>query len=105
MHATNINGNSKVALNIFDSSQEWGSNLQGLQIFGKAKAADTKELLAGGKLYLQRFMKAKNLIQNIKDFNSKKFESKIYKIEIDSIKVFDEISFGKEVYHTIKIER
>ncbi len=104
-HGRNIEENNKVAVNIFDSSQKWGTGLQGLQIKGRASKTSGNELLVGGALYLKRFLDAKSLIKNIQDFNSKKLESKLYKISIDFIKIFDENKFGKEKYHYLKIDR
>lgn len=103
LHSKNIKQNSKVAVNIFDSSQKWGSLLKGLQIFGTAREASNKELLVGGTLYLKRFPKVIKFIKKIFGFNSKKLESKMYKIEINKIKVFDEEVFGKEGFREIDL--
>ena len=104
-HSKNISKNHKIAVDIYDSHQEWGSLLKGLQIFGISMPVSQKEVLFSGALYLKRFMKASKFIKSLKDFNSKKFDSKIYKIVINKIKVLDEANFGKEIYKELIIKR
>ncbi len=101
LHSKNIKQNFKIAINIFDSSQKWGSLLKGLQMFGVAREASNKDLLVGGTLYLKRFPKVIKFVKKIFDFNSKKLESKMYKIIINKIKVFDEEVFGKEGFREV----
>ncbi|MBI5065941.1 pyridoxamine 5'-phosphate oxidase family protein [Candidatus Woesearchaeota archaeon] len=103
IHSKNIKQNPKVAVNIFDSSQKWGTLLKGLQMFGKCRPVNNKELLFGGALYLKRFPKVIQFVKKIFDFNSKKLETKMYKITINKIKVFDEKVFGKEEFREIII--
>lgn len=104
-HSKNVEKNSKIALSIADTSQTWGSMLKGLKIYGIAKEARGMELMNGGKEYLKRFAKVKDLMKNIRDFNSKKFSSKLYKIEIEKAVILDEKRFGKENYQELIISR
>ncbi len=105
LHSRNIKQNSKVGVNIFDSRQEWGSLLKGLQIFGTSSIVSKKELLTAGALYIKRFPNVVRFVKKILDFHSSKFQSKIYKIEINKIKVFDEETFGKEEFRELIIRR
>ena len=100
-HAKNIEKNNKVAVNIANTSQKWGSELKGLQISGIASKVSLKEIAIPASLYLKRYPKAVKSIKNIKDFNTK-FNSILYKIKINCIKVLDEKTFGKENYKEIK---
>jgi len=93
-HSENLKKNKKVAVNIFDSGQKWGSLLQGLQATGIANLINSKELIKAGILYIKRFPKSLRLVKNPKGFHSKLFESRIYKIKLSTIKVFDEKTFG-----------
>ena len=68
--------------------------LKGLQISGTSSIVSKKELLIAGALYLKRFPGVIKFVKHILDFHSTKFQSKIYKISINKIKVFDEESFG-----------
>lgn len=100
-HSKNIEKNSNVAVNIFDSHQAWGSLLKGVQMRGVARVVTKKELLIGGALYLKRFPNVSQYVKKILDFHSKKFQSKMYKIEPTWIKLFDEELFGKEGWREI----
>ncbi|MBI1973123.1 pyridoxamine 5'-phosphate oxidase family protein [Candidatus Woesearchaeota archaeon] len=104
-HSKNIKENNRVAINIFNSTQKWGSLLQGIQAVGHASIANDQELLKAGLLYMKRYPKCVSLIKSPKELHSKIYESKIYKIEIDKIKVFDEKSFGKEEFREVVIKR
>ncbi len=104
-HCKNITNNPRVAVDIYDSHQEWGSLLKGLQILGTSMPVNNKELLLSGALYLKRYVKASNFIKTLKDFNSDKLDSKIYKIVISKIKLLDESNFGKDIYKELLIER
>ena len=103
-HSKNIKINSKVAVNIADTSQKMGANLKGLQMLGRAKIVSGTELIKAGTLYLKRFPNISKYIKEVKDFVSDEFESAIYKIEIEKIKVLDEESFGKEGYRFVSIK-
>lgn len=104
LHSKNIKQNPKVAVNIFNSTQKWGSLLKGIQMFGTAKIVNKKELLTGGALYLKRFPNVVTYIKKILDFHSPKLESKMYKITPIKIKLFDEETFGKEEFREIIIK-
>ncbi|MEK6847783.1 MAG: pyridoxamine 5'-phosphate oxidase family protein [Nanoarchaeota archaeon] len=95
VHSENLKKNKRVAINIFDSRQKLGSLLQGLQATGTANIVDRRELINAGMLYIKRFPKTMKLVKNPNDFHSKLFESRIYKINLEEIKVFDEKTFGK----------
>ena len=105
-HSQNLRKNKRVAVNIFDSGQKWGSLLQGLQAFGTAKPVSSKkDLIIAGILYIKRFPKSLELVKNPKRFHDKVFESKLYKIELQEIKVFDEKTFGKGGSRKISLKR
>ena len=105
LHNKNISKNNKVSINIFNSNQPWGSLLQGVQALGNAYPASNKELLKVGFLYLKRFPKSLKLVKNPKNFHNKIFQSKMYKIQLNKIKLFDEKTFGKYETREIIIKR
>ena len=105
IHEKNVLKNRKVAVNIFDSSQKWGAKLQGLQATGTATKVNNKELLKAGLLYLKRFPKALLMVKSPKNFHNKMFETTLYKIKLDWIKVFDEKNFGKEEHREIRLKQ
>ncbi len=104
VHCKDIEKNNLVAINIADTSQKWGSNLRGLQIRGRAYPLSLLQMLKPAKLYMTRFPLVKKFIKNPKEFNTK-FDSKLYKIEIEWIKLFDEAKFRKEVWKELAIKR
>jgi uncharacterized protein YhbP (UPF0306 family) len=104
-HSENLKKNRKVSVNIFDSSQKWGSLLQGLQATGIAMPVNHKEIIKAGILYIKRFPSSLKLVGNPKRFHDKLFESKIYKIQLNEIKVFDEKAFGKGGSRKISLKR
>ena len=95
VHSKNILKNKKVAVNIFDSSQKWGSLLRRIQAMGFARSVNAKELVKAGFLYLKRFPQSLKMVKDPKGFHHKIFESQLYKIKLNKIKVFDEKVFGK----------
>ncbi len=105
LHNKNISKNNKIAINIFESNQTWGSNLQGIQALGNAYSISNKELLKAGFLYLKRFPKSLKLVKNPKNFHNKIFQSKMYRIQLNKIKLFDEKTFGKYETREVIIKR
>lgn len=104
-HCENLKKNSKVAINVFDSRQKWGSSLQGLQAMGTAKQVNNREFILAGIFYTKRFPESLKLVKHPKKLHDKIFESKIYKIRLDEIKVFDEKAFGKGGSRKIFLKR
>lgn len=104
-HSLNISKNPLVAVNIANTTQEWGSLLQGVQIAGTAKILSGKDALFAGALYLKRYSKASKFIKKLSDFSAKKYQSRLYKIEISWMKILDEKAFGKEEYKELSVSR
>ena len=105
IHEKNILKNNKVSINIFDSSQKWGSPLQGIQAIGIARKVKNKELMIVGVLYLKRFPKSITMVKNPRKFHDKIFDSTLYKIKLKKIKVFDEKNFGKGEYRELLLQK
>jgi len=101
LHAKQMKKNSKIAINIADTSQKWGSMLKGLQMSGEAKTISGKELVKVSTLYIKRFPKVSTHIKKIKDFIFGELESDLYKFEIKFLKILDKEKFGKEEYTEI----
>ena len=105
LHSKNISNNPKVAAAIVDSGQKWGTFLKGVHLFGTAEIITNKELAVSGRLYLGRFPDASKFVKKIEDFHSEKYQSRIYKIQINKIKLLDEAVFGKEEFVEISFIR
>jgi len=57
------------------------------------------------ELYIKKYPTVSKLIKNPKEFLTKFKESKIYKIELEKIKILDEKKFGKEEYKKLIVNR
>jgi len=103
-HSKNLEKNTSVAASIFDSAQKLPTaKKSGLQIFGESKLAKGKELLEGLSLYAARYVWIVKYIKSPKDFFKRIIESKLYIIKPETIKIFDETTFGNEVWVTVTI--
>lgn len=97
-HSLNVVQNSSVAVAIYDSHQPWDQHKRGLQIFGKCSLASGAQMAEGFLLYAQRFSGLTKWIKNVEDLAKNIIQSKLYVIETRSLKLFDEHSFGAEVW-------
>lgn len=105
-HSQNLEKNSSVAVSIFDSRQnDPTKNKKGLQIFGNCRFAKKIELIEGFKLYSQRFPSILKYIKKPRDFLKKIIQSRLYIIKPQTIKVFDEATFGEEVWVTVSLPK
>lgn len=102
-HTKNIESNHSVAIALYDSKQPWDNNKCGLQIFGKCEIAKGLKLVEGTFQYLNRFAGLKQWIKHPDDFIKGAINSKMFLITPSSIKLFDEETFGEEVFISLKI--
>lgn len=100
-HCKSIEENDSVAMAIFDSHQSWDDDLRGLQIKGSCKRAKGTKLINGTARYLKRFAGLSEFIKHPDDFAKGALNSRIYIIETNWIKLFDEKSFGEDTYITL----
>lgn len=103
-HGKLLKDNNQVSVSIADSTQAWGSVLKGLQITGVCERLSLPKMLKPANMYFKRFPLVKKRIANWKEFNSK-YESRIFKIQIDWIKIFDKERYGDEEWEEVKIIR
>ena len=104
-HCLNIEKNPCVAVAVYDSHQPWQEPKQGLQLFGTCHLAKGMSKMRAEYRYIKRFMGYGDWIKVLSDKERKAFRSKFYTIKVDSLKIFDEPTFGEEVYITLKIKR
>jgi len=96
-HCINLNKNSSVAVSIFDSHLKfWYDKLKGVQLFGRGHKTTLSQLPKGTYCFLKRFPLFKELVKNPNDFMKKGVGVKLYTLEINKIKLFDEKKFGEE---------
>ena len=104
-HTMNIENNSSVAISIYDSRQPWDNSKRGIQIFGECKMASGVKLVEGTALYLKRFAGLKQWITHPDDFIKGAINSKMFVISTNSIKLFDEETFGEEIFISLDIKK
>lgn len=103
-HSQNITQNHRVAVSVFDTHQISGAELQGLQMFGTCHQAAGDELASALQIYSDRFPGLKTSAPDIPTL-LKDFQSRFFVITVESIKTFDEIAFGKEVWIIANVNR
>lgn len=104
VHSKNLVKNKSVAVSIFDSHQNLPTaKKSGLQIFGEARLARGNELFEGLQLYSRRYIWIVKYIKKPQDLLKKIIQSKLYIIKPAKIKIFDEATFGDEVWVTVSI--
>lgn len=104
-HCINIEKNPSIAIAVSDSRQIWQEPKQGLQLFGTCQLAKGTSKISAEYQYIKRFVGYGDWIKVLTEKERKGFTSKFYIIKIDSLKIFDEPTFGEEVYITLKIKR
>ena len=102
MHGKNLESNVSVAITVFDSTQPFASDLCGLQLFGTCSQCDTVHSAKAFVAYSKKFPKLLKWASNINAVLNH-LDSRFYRIELDSLKVFDEPALGKEVFVPIGI--
>ncbi len=103
-HSTNLSHRPDVSVTVFDSSQVSGNDLQGLQLFGichQASLVETPDCLL---TYGRRFASLTTAAPDVTTF-MRVFQSRFFKLQIDTIKIFDEPVFGKETWVNAQVTR
>lgn len=103
-HVLNMKYSSSVAITIFDSHQEPTKPKRGLQIFGECERAEGLKLIEGYRLYGARFVWLPDVIKQPEDFAKGIIQSKLFAIHPKVIKIFDEPTFGEEVWVTLLVK-
>lgn len=103
MHSQNVTANKSIAVAIYDSHQVEGGK-QGLQIFGECERAQTTTLIDGYVQYAKRYPDLKGVIKGPEDFAKNIIESKLFIIRPNQVKIFDEPTFGNEVWVVANIK-
>jgi len=100
-HAKHIVKNPNAAVSIYDHSSDIGSNVKGVQIFGKVvRLKNLKEIIRSLNLYLKRFPNAKKI--DPLSLIEKGLESGFYKFIPNKFKFLDESM--KEKYGVKQLE-
>src|SRR5580700_9635125 len=102
-HGVNLAKNHSVAIAIFDSHQEFWTPLRGLQLFGECRQTPLLQLPHALTSFAKRFPVFTELVKSPTDFASKKLGIRFHTITVQGLKLFDEPTFGEEVFINLKI--
>lgn len=75
---------------------------RGLQVFGRCLPCTGILRAKGHELYAQRYPWLKATLPQPEDFDKNIIQSKLYVITADEVKLFDERTFGPEVWITLR---
>jgi len=104
-HAKNLEKNSSVACNVYDSHQKFWTPLRGIQLFGKCSKTPLVQVPHALSAFSQRFPVFKELVSNLEDFAKKAVKIRFYTIDVERIKILDEPTFGEEVYVNLDLNK
>jgi uncharacterized protein YhbP (UPF0306 family) len=90
----NLRPSASVAIAVYDSTQTWGKPDRGIQLFGRAKAANGRDERGAMELYARRFPAYER-----NDLSSYRF----YVFRPTRIKLFDERALGPGLFVTAAI--
>ena len=93
-HGKNLALNPSVAAAIWKPSENWDMNLQGLQLFGTGTLAEGEALDDAIRIYGRRFPSFQHLIQSAEDFERDITDLRLYRIQVERVKLIDEGRFG-----------
>ena len=97
-HCLNIEKNPSVAVAVADSRQPWQELKQGLQLFGTCQITKGTTRITAEYAYIKRFVGYRDWVNVLSIAERKAFKSRFYIVKVQSIKLFDEPTFGEEVY-------
>jgi uncharacterized protein YhbP (UPF0306 family) len=103
-HARNLEADPAAAAAIYRADQPVGADLQGLQVFGEMRKAIGSVGDAAFAAYATRFSWLAEAATSIEEADGK-FESRLYVMRVDTLKLFDEPVFGKETWVSARVER
>lgn len=105
-HSRNLAVNNQCSMTIFDSGQVPAGKvgLMGLQLFGTMKQVDATRAGKVFSLYAKRFAWVISWAGAYRNM-TKITKSRFYEFVPERVKVFDEPTFGNDVFLTVKIER
>ena len=105
IHGQNLEGNNYVAVAVYESEQDPGPGKQGLQLFGICERISALELPKALTSWWKRII-GNGVKKFIDEYTiGKVYQSRMYKITINRVKIFDEKMFGEETWVECDIKR
>lgn len=94
-----------VAMTVANSQQTFGAPLVGLQASGRCYLAEGAILDAGLAAYRGRFPATAATLQSRESFAASGWDSRLWAIELDRVKLFDETRFEGDKQYTAAVTR
>lgn len=103
-HGKNLEKNTSVAMAICDSHQVWDNPKQGLQLFGTMQQAPIVKVPEAFTTYVKEYPGLLRYLTSPSEIVDK-LESRFYLVKILRVKIFDEPTFGSEVWIDVELEQ
>jgi len=104
-HGKNLAANPSAAAAIWKKPEAWGMNLQGVQLFGSCVRVEDAELDEAIQTYNVHFPAFRHLIHVAEDFERDLTDLRLYRIQVERIKLIDEGRFGHGNWITAPVIR
>jgi len=104
-HIENLLRDERIAVLVADSQQTGDGGKRGLQITGTARLASGDVLAEGLAAYRDRFPATREALASEGALDASGWESRIYVLIPEHIKVFDEQTFGVERWIDVSIAK
>lgn len=102
-HSKNAATRPHVGIAIWNRPTQWGTNLEGLQLFGDYQLVTGDEIVKGHASYAENIPAFKESFKTPEDFI--KAGLTFYKITVRTIKLLDEPKFGRRNYIELRVTR
>ena len=103
-HGKHFSTNPSVAVTVFDSHQKFWTELRCLQLFGNCRQTPLTKLPHALSRFIKRFPVFSELVKSPADFARKAVgDVRLHTITVERLKLFDEPTFGEEVFIDLQI--
>jgi len=104
-HAASIQVRPEVALTVCDTQQTADAGRVGLQAVGDCWLAEGSSLDRGLEVYRRRFPATARVLQSQETFAASGWESRMWVVALETVKLFDECRLDEETWYTASVER
>ncbi len=100
-HGKNAAVNPSVAVAIWTEPEKWGTNLQGLQLFGSYSEVQPKDLPEAMAAFAERIPAFSDTFKTPNDILAG--INRLFRIKVESLKLLDEPRFGRRNYIVLNL--
>lgn len=102
-HGRHLARGSSTAVAVYSSQQPFGSLKRGLQLLGQATPTEGSETAKALALFLRRYPAAASIARHPSELA--RIEARFYVVGIERVRLFDEPTFGEEVFVDMEVVR